>query len=205
MWSHSLFRNHSSYTAFTSYKPRTLLKNAIINIRCDLHYHKLINRVEESLSLIENPVTNQKPQVTTVKKSFSQFLPTLNASCSSLQNVCKDTSAVHEQVFHFGASNKTRRIVKPLKTNSCLSNLAVSIMNSWYERNKDFPYPSAETSQSMATSGNITTSQVRKWFANKRSRNNNTRTTQQIFERRQSRKRPMNVVTSPSDKRQRVE
>ncbi len=56
-----------------------------------------------------------------------------------------------------------------------LNSTAVGIMQRWYNANVDYPYPSVDTTESMARAGSITEEQVKKWFANKRMRDRNTR------------------------------
>jgi len=51
---------------------------------------------------------------------------------------------------------------------------AVKMMETWYRDNFYHPYPSAEVIAVIVTLGHITTSQVKKWMANKRVRSYNT-------------------------------
>lgn len=51
---------------------------------------------------------------------------------------------------------------------------AVDLMETWYQENFDHPYPSDQVVGYFAEEGGITTTQVRKWMANKRVRSNNT-------------------------------
>ncbi|KAK7505433.1 hypothetical protein BaRGS_00003178 [Batillaria attramentaria] len=64
---------------------------------------------------------------------------------------------------------------KKSRHNEPLNQRAVSIMNDWYCRNEENPYPTKEEKERMAFEGSITTMQVKSWFANKRNRSNNTR------------------------------
>ena len=65
-----------------------------------------------------------------------------------------------------------------------LAEVAVRILTSWYERNIEHPYPSHDTTQILATSGNITVEQVQKWFSNRRMRDRNTKPLRVIAARR---------------------
>ena len=56
-----------------------------------------------------------------------------------------------------------------------LNSRAVAIMTDWYERHIDSPYPSDEEKMMLAERGNLTLSQVKAWFANKRNRTSNTK------------------------------
>ena len=68
-----------------------------------------------------------------------------------------------------------------------LSETAVRIMERWYERNVDHPYPSYDTAEVMARAGGIEVEQVKKWFANKRMRTRNTKPLSEIARRRRKR------------------
>ena len=65
-----------------------------------------------------------------------------------------------------------------------LPKLAIGIMNSWYEANVEHPYPSYAACEILACKGNVTVEQVKKWFANRRLRERNTKTLAQIALRR---------------------
>nr|VZI42897.1 unnamed protein product [Spirometra erinaceieuropaei] len=95
-------------------------------------------------------------------------------------------------------SSKLRRSAKPLNP------LAVQIMEGWYTAHQDYPYPSQNDKQLLARAGEISTQQVRftfsslmflsscnvplvsSWFANRRSRRQNTRPKQKIRKVRES-------------------
>ena len=49
------------------------------------------------------------------------------------------------------------------------------ILNTWYDANRDNPYPSDEEKSELARLTGITDQQLKSWFANKRSRANNTK------------------------------
>lgn len=74
----------------------------------------------------------------------------------------------------------TRKLPKTTASNT----IAHRIMNNWYERNKEHPYPSYDTAEIMAKAGGITVEQVKKWFANKRLRHGNTKHITEIAKRR---------------------
>ena len=57
-----------------------------------------------------------------------------------------------------------------------LSIRGVEMMEAWYHDNIGHPYPSTEIVDYISKHGNVTTTQVRKWMANKRSRSCNTLT-----------------------------
>lgn len=155
-----------------------------VNQAFDIYHNKLVDRVEKSLSLLE---CKSAPVKQFSKSSFSRFLPDVNTSCAVLSDLCKtpikDTT---QDMFKFCAGK--RKTLKP-KFMSNLDPIATNIMKVWYENNKDYPYPSREACDTMAKSGNISNEQVRKWFANKRSRNNNTRSQEDIMLEKHIRKK----------------
>lgn len=61
-----------------------------------------------------------------------------------------------------------------LKNRTLLTKKAVEMMEEWYLSNLDHPYPCQKVVQSLAVFGKIREEQVRKWFANKRSRQGRT-------------------------------
>ncbi|KAH3814865.1 hypothetical protein DPMN_143379 [Dreissena polymorpha] len=66
------------------------------------------------------------------------------------------------------------------KTRPHLNKEAIQLMEGWYSQNQDHPYPTSTTIELLAHSGNIGIEQVKKWFANKRNRNQNTRSLTEI-------------------------
>ncbi|XP_052065486.1 uncharacterized protein LOC127705202 [Mytilus californianus] len=109
------------------------LQNSINN-HFDEQLHKAIDRVEVSVSNLQQAVSNQIP--TTTK-----------------------TSATRPST---------------LRSRPQLSRRSVQLMEEWYHCNIDHPYPDSSIIQSIALQGNIREEQVKKWFANKRSRSQNT-------------------------------
>ena len=55
-----------------------------------------------------------------------------------------------------------------------LDRRAIEVLNGWYTSNEANPYPSAESIAQLAQDAQLTTAQVRKWFANTRLRSHNT-------------------------------
>ena len=62
-----------------------------------------------------------------------------------------------------------------LRSRPLLSRKAVTMMDEWYTRNFEHPYPSQSAIDALAKAGEITVEQVKKWFANKRNRSKNTK------------------------------
>ena len=73
------------------------------------------------------------------------------------------------------AKQETVSVIQGFRPRPLLSRKAVSMMEEWYTRNYEHPYPSHTAVEALAAAGEITTEQVKKWFANKRNRNKNTK------------------------------
>ncbi|KAL3887659.1 hypothetical protein ACJMK2_000054 [Sinanodonta woodiana] len=61
-----------------------------------------------------------------------------------------------------------------LKAHKVLSNDAVNILSMWYERHRQYPYPTDEEVKTLSDLTGVTEKQVKKWMANKRTRCFNT-------------------------------
>ncbi|XP_021369004.1 uncharacterized protein LOC110460439 isoform X2 [Mizuhopecten yessoensis] len=81
------------------------------------------------------------------------------------------------------------RVIKP---RPLLSKKSVKVMEDWYKDHLEHPYPTGSTVELLAERGRISCEQVKKWFANKRNRSNNTRTLTEIAKAK--RKRQMAVL-----------
>ena len=64
--------------------------------------------------------------------------------------------------------------LKDTRQNRSLNPKAVEMMEAWYQDNFSHPYPSTEIVDYICKRGKVTTTQVRKWMANKRNRSCNT-------------------------------
>ncbi|KAK3099947.1 hypothetical protein FSP39_012268 [Pinctada imbricata] len=69
-------------------------------------------------------------------------------------------------------------------TQPSLSQRSIRLMEVWYHAHIDHPYPDTQDVETLATAGNITEEQVKKWFANKRNRSRNIRPMSQIVRRK---------------------
>lgn len=69
--------------------------------------------------------------------------------------------------------NRGKKNDRGEKKSRMLPKAAVKLMEAWYQGNLENPYPSRESTLSMASEGGITVEQIRKWFANKRNRSRN--------------------------------
>ncbi len=56
-----------------------------------------------------------------------------------------------------------------------LPDIAVDILNEWYEDHLHNPYPQLEEKEMLAKRGGITVKQVTAWFSNRRNRSQNTK------------------------------
>lgn len=71
-------------------------------------------------------------------------------------------------------------IYKPFKSRPLLSRKAVKMMEEWYSRNYEHPYPGPIAVEALAKAGEVSNEQVKKWFANKRNRCKNTKPVTEI-------------------------
>ncbi|XP_062612669.1 uncharacterized protein LOC134274399 [Saccostrea cucullata] len=77
--------------------------------------------------------------------------------------------------------NYSSRAIKP---RPLLSKKAVQLMEKWYDNHLEHPYPNTDAIEQLSAAGGITAEQVKKWFANKRNRSNNTRTLTEIAKKK---------------------
>ncbi|CAC5397180.1 unnamed protein product [Mytilus coruscus] len=105
-----------------------------INLHYDEQLHKVIDRVEVSVSVLQTATKTQP-------------------------------STANSIVTSRPASFRRR---------PTLTRHAVTLMENWYQLNIHHPYPDQDIVRSIALQGDIREDQVKKWFANKRSRSQNT-------------------------------
>ena len=72
-------------------------------------------------------------------------------------------------------SNKTYTLSLSDRNNRLLNKDTIYILNNWYNKHLLRPYPTAEETHHLSTQSYIATTQLRKWMANKRMRNPNTK------------------------------
>jgi hypothetical protein len=195
-----------------------------INYKFDQYVRHLINRVEKSLNLMKTIKESRQ-----IKRSFASLLPTLSAIVTQdddlqhqVMTSCFKTDKIpeHDQTTKRTFSKYLPTINEPIRElpymqtsgenvvkqrtppgSSKLNPLVVEIMRTWYNRNLDHPYPTSEACKSLAASGNITMAQVRKWFANRRLRDNNTKSQEEIHYHTHIRKRKLMENNEPANKR----
>lgn len=136
-----------------------------INSYYDYEHHGLMDRVEQSLQLLETK--SAKPHKC---PSLPETPPT---TCGPSPPAPSGPSPPATHAARF-----SRPSISPLNP------LASRIMANWYERNKEHPYPSYDTAEVLAKAGNISVEQVKRWFANRRLRQGNTKTLSEVAERR---------------------
>ena len=156
-----------------------------INGYYDYHHHLLISRVEKSLSLTEEIWRKGKQEYKqpTVTQCNDQMDKSNNPTRDSSQ-----TAISHSSVKSVNKQKKKNNVSIPRDRRarfvSTLNPVAVKIMVNWYQKNKVHPYQSLDTCTVMAKAGDISVGQVKKWFANKRQRDNNTRCAIVVVKRR---------------------
>ena len=141
------------------------LSTVSVSVYYDQQHQDLINRIQHSLQQLE-----QKQQLQKTRK------------CQRSVNK-KVTAAAAKPVCNSDAEPKPDNQRKHNKFKP-LNSVAVRILSSWYQRNKEHPYPSHETCEVMSKASNISVEQVKKWFFNRRMREGNTKHLSQIAARR---------------------
>lgn len=142
-----------------------------INYYYDHQHQQLMERVERSLALLESKLYSKSSSHT----ACDPIQPTIPTESGQVHTPSSETAPMK-------TPQPSRRHIKVCSPP--LNPVAVRIMTSWYQRNEEHPYPSYETSEVMAKAGNITVEQVKKWFANRRRRAGNTKSLQEVAERR---------------------
>ena len=88
---------------------------------------------------------------------------------------------VEQSIILLETANKENKFSnKGGKPRPHLNKDAVKIFEEWYHQNLEHPYPSSAVYDLLAVKGGVSVEQVKKWFANKRNRTNNTRTLTEI-------------------------
>ena len=144
------------YSALTQAHGNTWLVTSI-NAQYDHQHHVLLDRVELSLRRVEQQL---------IPKSTSP-------KATSPKPLQKPTSAPHD----------TTPTLSP-PTHSKVGPAAIRLMQTWYDRNLEHPYPDINTMRMMANTTHITVEQVKKWFANRRQRQGHTKKISEIVNRR---------------------
>ena len=81
-----------------------------------------------------------------------------------------------------------------------VTKFASRVMNKWYERNSQWPYPKIRTCEIIAEETGLTVDQVKKWFMNKRQRNRNTiLSVKEIAQQRKEKARAGLTVTAQQE------
>lgn len=177
------------YTKLQSATPYNPWIASSINAYYDHIHQVLIDRVVQSLDLLNDTVS------TTKVKTNSKDVRSIQLSHQSLP---QDRPADIKP--NMDNSPPSAGQCKPLyRRKGFLNPVAVRIMSTWYENNSEHPYPSYEAAQVMAKAGDITVDQVKKWFANHRRRSNNTKPMKEIAHRRKILKRSRSCMESAAD------
>ena len=153
-----------------------------INQIYDQQHNALISHVEDMCHLLD------------IKSEGSQFQNTRPSNSSSTSNTTSSPETPCLSSTDSAMLSSRTSVTAPTnKTRSRLTATAISIMERWYQQNEEHPYPNQDTTQLLATSGNISPEQVKKWFANRRLRKGDTKKLSEIARRR---KRPLDSQDS---------
>ncbi|CAH1791438.1 unnamed protein product [Owenia fusiformis] len=160
----SFYRQHTATIEHERYQALTTSGDVYYQQSVQLHYdkqrHLLIDRVEESLKLLENSsscqTTSTKMAVNEPRNSdglygYTQTLQTQPSAAS------KPTT---------GKIQKSGRVYRRLN----FSKDTTCVLMDWYLKNTHNPYLSSTECRALAVKAKVSPAQVRKWLANKRNR-----------------------------------
>ncbi|KAK3089284.1 hypothetical protein FSP39_002350 [Pinctada imbricata] len=129
-----------------------------------------------------SPVINSTPTQYSpvINSALTHYSPAINSAPT--QHSPATTSAPTQYSPVANSSEAPFRL--NLRTRPSLSKQVIRLMEVWYHAHIDHPYPDTQDVETLATAGNITEEQVKKWFANKRNRSRNIRPISQIVRRK---------------------
>ncbi|CAC5423386.1 unnamed protein product [Mytilus coruscus] len=182
--------------------PEQLLSNnsAVLELQSLLKSELKQQTIPETLmSLLHKPKTSVFTREQQLQRQFTKLEVNSPTQVSQLSSFFKYQSAVIEteryQSLHQNATKPHLRVSINDHFNKQLhkaidrvelSRRSIQLMEEWYHCNIDHPYPDSTIIQSIAQQGNIREEQVKKWFANKRSRSQNTHSRTVITSRKMS-------------------
>lgn len=118
--------------------------------------------VSDLRSLYNSQLRLISEKVTACHKDLPQW--SLHLRVYERRLAAKLTQVTHDKLQRSCVGGTTRDRKRSLST------VAIRIMKKWYSKNRDHPYPTSQVIQLIATAGDVSTEQVRKWFANRRMR-----------------------------------
>lgn len=133
----------------------------------------------------------------------SQQSPSLQASINSyyddqlhlIMDRVEVSISMLEQTVQIKCDNSTSE--HSVNSRPTITPRAIRLMEQWYECHRDYPYPTKCVVQNISKAVNITEEQVKKWFANKRSRSKNTRSLSEIAKRKRLHKKMPQMTYLP--------
>ena len=112
-----------------------------------------------------------------IQSNLSKIVRPWETNCGTFPSIIRPWENPLRRTKPSTPQRQTQKKI-PVKTISpntrTLNKKAIEIMEIWYHQHTSHPYPSPEVVKQIANDGNITTVQVRKWMANKRTRLFNT-------------------------------
>ncbi len=155
---------------------------ASINNYYDIQHHTLITRIENSLALLHTPTLSIL--ASTPKSSPKVKATNYNQHLSNAMEGSATSELPPKTLTPTLPATPRAPPTQVFRKCSTLNPVAVRIMSNWYERNSEHPYPSYAAAEVMGKAGNITVEQVKKWFANRRRRQGDTKSIDEIARRR---------------------
>ena len=161
------------YAALGNVRGNPWLMNSV-NAQYDMQHHGLLDRVEQSLKLVEDNIANNG-NFTNAGTTATDPVTEVTNPDTIMARVPVNT-VVTPSSRHPGTSRK-------------ITARAHEVMTSWYDQHAEHPYPTRADLRIMAESCEISSEQVRKWFYNRRQRLGDVKTMGQIVNHRK-RSRP---------------
>ena len=130
----------------------------IVNKYFDMQQHSLIDNIELQIHCLTYQFLAREPPSSSVlcneniNQNPSPKGPKLSSTSTTV--TASNNKDLEARILD-GCMNSNHHSLKKTKPNP-LNRVAVRIMNNWYERNRQNPYPSNETSEVIAKAGNIT-------------------------------------------------
>ena len=167
--------------------------HAQTNAYFDMKHHALLDSVESYLSQEEGRKRKRCPEEEAPCKR-SRVLPTTTPAtlppapaAPVTSTPVTSTPATSTPVNPVNPVDPVPRVKKTAKriVGTPFNNTTTAILERWYDNNKQHPYPSYDTSASLAQSTGLTVEQVKKWFSNRRMRSRSAKSWMAIKEQRE--------------------
>jgi hypothetical protein len=140
-------------------------------------YRKKARVLSPQIAFQDSPVQPKTAATEVPSTSISDIIELVKTASPITPEPTKPTTPPTGRVIKKAKRRCPTKIVdnKIVAKNKPLDPFSVNVMNTWYLQHVDHPYPSDEEKDQLALEGNISATQVKSWFSNKRNRSNNTK------------------------------